>query len=320
MSKPNPWFFRSLTAAILLFFTLPGCSPPTLTVTPQPVILTPERTGTGGGTGRIAFASDPDGNWDFDAGDADIYLINADGSGIINLTNHPANDFSPDWSPDGSQLVFRTNRDGNHEIYVMNADGSNPVNLTNHTAEERSPAWSPDGTQIAFASNRDGNFEIYVMNADGSAITRLTNDPALDEYPTWSPDGGQIAFAAFRHSTSSDIYIMNANGSGQTRLTPSGGGFPDWSPDGSKIAFDTFFEGHPEIFTMNLNGTEFARISSGGGVLADWSPDNSMIAFTVGFFSDGPLGDIYIMNADGSGRTNLTNSPEAFDSEAVWQP
>jgi TolB protein len=113
---------------------------------------------------------------------------------------------------------------------------------------------------------------------------------------------------------------MNTDGSGQTRLTPNGGGFPDWSPDGSRIAFDTFFEGRPEIFVMNPDGTKPARISNGGGLLADWSPDNSMIAFAVGFFSGGPLGDIYIMNADGSGRTNLTNSPEAFDSEPVWQP
>jgi TolB protein len=137
----------------------------------------------------IAFAADLNGSWDFYEGDADVFVIDPDGGPAHNLTQHPANDFSPEWSPDGGRVAFRTDRDGNHEIYVINADGSEPVNLTRTPDdEERSPAWSPDGTQIAFSSDRDHDRDIYLMNDDGSNVLRLAL-PGLQEYPTWSPDG-----------------------------------------------------------------------------------------------------------------------------------
>ena len=80
----------------------------------------------------------------------------------------------PAWSPDGRQIAFVSDRDGNWEIYVMNADGSSQTNLTNDLPDDTGPVWSPDGRQIAFVFCRDGSYEIYVMNADGSGQTRLT--------------------------------------------------------------------------------------------------------------------------------------------------
>ncbi len=148
---------------------------------------------------RIAFESNREGGWEFDFwGNMDVYVMNADGTNPINLTNHPALDGYPDWSPDGMQIAFESNRDGddNWEIYVMNADGTNPINLTNHPAEDRHPAWSPDGKRIAFESNRDGNWErnrndnweVFVMNPDGANPINLTNDNrAWDGRPTWEP-------------------------------------------------------------------------------------------------------------------------------------
>jgi hypothetical protein len=130
--------------------------------------------------GCIAFASNRDGNWE-------IYVMNADGSGVTRLTNNPADDRVPSWSPDGRRIAFDSKRDGNYEIYVMNADGSGQTNLTNNPADDYMPSWSPDGRRIAFDSKRDGNYEIYVMNADGSGVTRLTNNPAFDCCPAWSP-------------------------------------------------------------------------------------------------------------------------------------
>ncbi len=88
----------------------------------------------------------------------------------------------PNWSPDGTEIAFTSNRDGNDEIYVMNADGSNQTRLTYNDAYDGMPAWSPDGTRIAFESRRDSNGSaIYVMNADGSNQTQLT------KRPWWSP-------------------------------------------------------------------------------------------------------------------------------------
>jgi hypothetical protein len=122
------------------------------------------------------------------------------------------------WSPDGSQIVFVSNRDGNFEIYVMDADGTNQTRLTNDAASDDRATWSPDGSQIAFESNRDGNFEIYVMDADGTNQARLTNDPAADSAAAWSPDGSQIAFRSTRDGNN-EIYLMNADGSNQINLT-----------------------------------------------------------------------------------------------------
>ena len=144
----------------------------------------------GGGTGgtRIAYTT-------FGLTTSDIALINADGSGQVNLTNSPDVDEGfPAWSPDGTHIAFTTRRDGNNEIYVMNADGTNPAHWTDHPADDWAPTWSPDGTMIAFQTNRDGNWEIYLMAAapleggtGGSGATNLTNDPADDQMPFWRP-------------------------------------------------------------------------------------------------------------------------------------
>jgi len=124
----------------------------------------------------------------------EIYVVNADGSGQVNLTNNPATVGQLTWSPDGARIAFVSDRDGNFEIYVMRADGSNQVNLSNNAALDVGPAWSPDGTKIAFSSDRDGPgqmyvgpFQIYVMNADGSGLRNLTNNPAADGGAAWRP-------------------------------------------------------------------------------------------------------------------------------------
>jgi Tol biopolymer transport system component len=93
----------------------------------------------------------------------------------------------PTWSPDGTQVAFHSNRDGNMEIYVMDANLSAATRLTNNGANDMFPTWSPDGSQIAFHSSRDGNVEIYVMNADGTNLRRLTDNPATDCLPGWYP-------------------------------------------------------------------------------------------------------------------------------------
>ncbi|MEP6983953.1 MAG: RHS repeat-associated core domain-containing protein [Chloroflexota bacterium] len=136
----------------------------------------------------------PDGQWiAFSASDdnfvtADIYVIRADGTQVVNLTQL-SDSFNnlPAWSWDNRKLVFRSSRSGNIEIYVMNADGSHPVNLSRNTAADRAPDWSSDGTKIAFYSERDTpNGEIYVMDADGSNQTRLTTNTNYNQNPVWA--------------------------------------------------------------------------------------------------------------------------------------
>jgi Tol biopolymer transport system component len=104
---------------------------------------------------------------------ADIYVMNADGSGIRELTHDARQNAEPAWSPDGRRIAFVSRRDGNADIYVMNADGSGKRNLTRNPAKDYRPSWSPDGRRIAFVSDREGRLEAFVMNADGSGQRSL---------------------------------------------------------------------------------------------------------------------------------------------------
>ncbi len=262
-------------------------------------------------SGRIAFHSGRDENWE-------IYVMNADGSDITRLTNHPASDAYPSWSPDGQRIAFYSDRDGNSEIYVMNADGSDITRLTNHPETDRVPSWSPDGQRIAFQSERDGNSEIYVMNPDGSDITRLTNYPELDVFPSWSPDGQRIAFHSERDGNS-EIYVMNPDGSGITRLTdhPETDRVARWSPDGRRIAFRSEREdGNSEIYVMNSDGSGITRLTyhPASDWYPTWSPDGRWIAFRSE--RDGNS-EIYIMRSDGSELTRLTDNDSA-DRAPSW--
>ena len=158
-----------------------------------------------------------------------IYVMGADGKNQRQITDNPATDSSPDWSPNGKSIVFYSERDGNSEIYVMDADGKNQRQITDNPAKDRDPDWSPNGKSIVFHSKRDGNEEIYVMDVDGKNQRRLTDDPAKDESPAWSPDGKSIAFHSKRDGNY-EIYVMDADGKKQRRLAavPGSDKNPAW--------------------------------------------------------------------------------------------
>lgn len=135
------------------------------------------------------------------------------------LASGPSVDWFPAWSPDGTRIVFASDRAGNFDLWTATPDGGNLTQLTRHGATDWDPAWSPDGKRIAFVSHRSGNPDIWVMDADGSNLRQLTADPAEDSDPAWSPDGRSILFSSKRRWGNFDLYVMDASGGGVTPLT-----------------------------------------------------------------------------------------------------
>src|SRR5437660_7155002 len=173
---------------------------------------------------KIAFKSDRDGGVDHSF---QIYVMNADGSGVRRLTNIGVSQLQTccaTWSPDGARIAFVSTGD----IYAINADGSALHNLTNNPRDYWFPKWSPDGTKILFYSNPpNGLLDLYVMNADGTGLVRLVTNPAPASSASWSPDGTQIVWDCW------NICVMNADGTGAhnlTRSSPVVDRLPAWRP------------------------------------------------------------------------------------------
>lgn len=248
---------------------------------------------------RLAFVSGRNGS-------VDIFTMNDDGSGLIQLTTSPDWEYGPRWSPDGRRLVYTSEMSATSEvsIYVMNADGTEKRRLSGNA---HLPAWSPDGRKIAFVSNEHNG--IYVINADGTGLLRLTTQ-GLNLYPAWAPDGQRIAFTSFS-GNGVDIYLMNADGTNLINLTNTpdiSEHKPAWSPDGTKIAFEA--SGTYLIYVMNADGSGQINLTRSlkWAAWMDWAPDGQKLVFAGD-------GGIHVVNVDGSGLTQLTN---AADNHPVW--
>jgi Tol biopolymer transport system component len=286
-------------------------------------------------------------------GDAEIFRMNPNGTGVRQLTFNQVFDNRPLLSPDGQKILYRSqgaqpsNPEGDQELYLMNAsDGSNQKNLTDNGAafDEQNAQFSPDGRKIAYtsdgeqASNPEADLEVYVMDSDGSNQKNLSNNGSdvHDDSPSFSPDGTKILYYSYGAQPSNpegddEIYVVNAaDGSGQKNLTNNASVSdhnPYFSPNGQKIAYTSQYgqasnpEGDEEIYVMNSDGSNQKNLSNNSWATTDlfpsFSPDGQKIAYlSVGEQPSNSEGDdeIYVMNSlDGSGQKNLTNNGGGVD-------
>ena len=248
--------------------------------------------------------------------DNEICVVNADGTGMVNLTNDSADELYAAWSPDGTKIAFARSFHPypnyyDVDIFVMKADGSNETKIQD-SADVTGLSWSPDGQEIAFGAskpNEQGGTEIQTMRADGSGTPRrLTSEPVWQssDAPDWSPDGKWIAFQSDRDTTrdsigdAGDIYVMQVGDTHQWRQLTDGSAAdnsPAWSPDGTEIAFIRTEGAATAIYKVNMDGSKETPLTAGGPQsLAGptWSPDGKHIAYI------GPNLGILRVDSDGS--------------------
>ena len=223
---------------------------------------------------------------------SDIYIMNPDGTGRVNLTRHNAKDSEPTWSPSGRHILFTSDRDGGSDIYRMNADGTNVRRVFKKWANRSNPVWSPDGRQIAYYRKDDQ--AIYIADIDGANEERLVNG----WHPTWSPDGTEIAFVSLAGSL--DIRVIDLKTRLERVLVPMEQVLlhePVWSPDGTKIAFNrinflvfilkALFNAKDNapaqtIDIVNSDGTEIEAVVVDGLQVSDpaWSPQSDALIYS----------------------------------------
>jgi hypothetical protein len=221
--------------------------------------------------GRIAF----DTRWGGAVSASDIWVVNADGSNPVNLTNtFEPSESKPSWSPDGNRIAYKRQEvfggpGAFYDIFVQNPDGSGLTNLTNTPDwSEGEPAWSPDGTRIVFRNSATGGGELYTMRPDGTDLTQLTTAGNLDTNAKWSPDGSQLVFTRFT-STDFELFVINADGTGLTQLTrdPGRSSEPNWFPDGRWIVFSSrqpsATNGMFDLFLMRRDGSDRVQLTFG---------------------------------------------------------
>jgi Tol biopolymer transport system component len=316
--------------------------------------------GCGGGgapslTSEIAFVSNRDG-------DEDVFVMGPDGSTQTNLTHRAGSDIVPQWSPDGMRIAFdaggnvwAVNRDGSGlvnltvggatfsvggswsadglslsyvgdgTVWLAKADGTGTT-PRGGLVVQNTAWWSPDGSRIAYLTGDVGTEDVCTMSVSGGDIHVLTTSPGPDYLPihqtAWSPDGSRLVFVSTRDGNG-EVYAMNADGSGQTNVSQGAewDEGPDWSPDGRRIVFVSSQAGTGRLAVVDRDGSNRAYITGAEGSYwhPSWSPDGRKIVCA----SDRgvPVGQshIWLMDADGSGAVQLT-SGASVNEWPTFQP
>ncbi|HLC02498.1 MAG TPA: protein kinase [Anaerolineales bacterium] len=301
--------------------------PPIIAGTGTPGSPTSAPTPIGGGSAQIGFASSRVDDI------PQVFLINIDGTDLVQLTNVEDGACQPDWSPDGLSIIFTSpclkNQDEypGSSLWLMKVDGSSLTPLTTAPGGDFDPVWSPDGQGVAFTSLRDGPAQVYVMRLDGSGLKNLTDDLAHDRQPVWSPTGSQLLFVSRRLSVYELWTIPSVGGDEQrfSRTVARDNTHPDWSNDGQLLIYEQQIGGIPRIVASRFadrGKTEFqicpqGRLAAQPMAEPHLSPDSRWLTFET--WPTGIRHDIAIMTTSCTNYRELTSeASEDFDS--VWRP
>jgi TolB protein len=265
--------------------------------------------------GAIVFASSAFGL-------PEIMAMRPDGSRRTRLTTDQAVYTNPAVSPDGQSIVVDSRLGGSWSgLYLLDRFGQSRKKIVDWPAGIGNAAWSPDGTKLAVVAFKSGPYgdygRIFVVNRDGSGMRQVTPETTeftVDQSPSWSPDGTRIYYSHF-----GDLSVVNADGTGATSLGVLRAQQPAVSPDGRQIAFMTDVTGVSTIMIADANGANVRSLTTptpGGDQSPKWSPDGRRIVFER---VDGNVVHLYVMMADGTGVTRLSEAAQT-EYAASWSP
>ena len=264
-------------------------------------------------------------NFPTETDSSEIVIYSFETGQLTNISNNPAFDANPSFSPDGRQIIFNSDRDGNSEIYLMNIDGSGIRRMTNDPAKEAFHAFSPDGTQIVFNSNRENEkVGIYLLNANDplpQAIKLSDTKYNAEIRPgCWSRDGTKIVYMSDAGGEKFNVYSMAVEQGGASLLTDPNTDVMGAaiSPDGTyaALAVKTGDGGELRVLEIASGKQRTVAVTENTDLAPSWSPDGAMIAFANK--ADGNT-EVFTVSSKGGEVRNVTTNP-ARDAGPAWSP
>jgi TolB protein len=250
---------------------------------------------------------------------SEIYMSDYDGENVRQLTHNGSINISPQWSPDGSSMLYTSYKGGRPSLYMKNLMTLRESRVSDKPGINIAGRWSPDGRKAALTLSINNNPELYVLELDSLRYTRITENHGIDTSPAWSPDGSKLVYVS-DVAGNPHIYMISSTGGEPKRLTFEGkyNAAPAWSPDGKWIAFARMKEGKFDIWIMRPNGTDAQQITrSGNNENPSWSPDSRHIIFANTDASYKTA--IYTIRLDGTGMRKV---PVGLGGEKApaWSP